>query len=121
MKKLHLDGVNPGNYPQHRSICERLITFNNGFVDLSDTSISIKTKSNQAFKSNLRKTEQDDMSETYQGTFEDGTTFRLIRPGKTARNIFAIQGIAETLSFGGMSGDSYAVHFDLVPATHPDK
>lgn len=121
MKKLHLNKINPGNYGKDKSIYERLKTFNNGLIELSDTSVTITTKDNKTFKSSLHKTEQDFMSETFQGSYEDGTSFRLIRPGGVAREIMTAQGKGESLSFGGMTGDGYAVHFDLVDKSEPDK
>ncbi len=120
MKKLHLTKVNPGNYSKDKPIYERLKTFNNGLVEISPTNITVKTKDNKTFTSNLRKTEQDFMSETFQGTFEDGTAFRLILPGGVAKEIMQLQGAGDSISFGGLTGDGYAVHFDLVNQTDPD-
>ena len=61
------------------------------------------------------------MSETFQGFYEDGSPFRLIKPGGVAKQIMSLQGQGESISFGGMTGDGYAVHFNIVELTEPDK
>lgn len=121
MKKLHLNKVNVGNYLKDKNICERLKTFNNGLIEISETSIAIKAKDGINFTSTLNKAEQDFMSETFHGNYEDGTSFRLIRPGGVAKEIMTAKGDGESISFGGMTGDGYAVHFDLVETSEPDK
>lgn len=120
MKKLHLKNVNPGSYSKDKPFYELLTTFNNGQIEISTTSVKIKTKDNKIFISTLRKIEQDFLSETFQGNFEDGTLFRLVTPGGVAKEIMNLQGTEETITFGGMTGDGYAVHFDLVSSDHPD-
>ena len=121
MRKLHLTRINPGNYSKDKSICERLKTFNNGLIELTDTSVTIIAKDQKNFKSSLHKTEEDFLSETFQGSFEDGTSFRLIRPGGVGLEIMEAKGDVEILTFGGMTGDGYAVDFDLVAKSEPDK
>ena len=120
MKKLRLNKINLGNYSKDKTICERLKNFNNGLIEISDRLIVIKINDNQTFTSSLQATEQDFMSETFQGTYEDGTNFRLIRPGGVAREIMNAKGNGESLTFGGMTGDGYAVHFEMVESTEPD-
>jgi len=113
--------INLGDNSKDNSICERLKTFNNGLIELTDTSVTVITKDQKTFKSNLRKTEEDFLSETFQGSFEDGTSFRLILPGGEAREIMEVMGKGEVLTFGGMTGNGYAVDFDLVEKSEPDK
>lgn len=120
MKKLHLTKVNPGNYSKDKPFYERLKTFNNGLADISTSSITVKSKDNRTFTSKLQKTEEDFLSETFQGSFEDGTSFRLIKPGGVAKQMMGLQGKGESISFGGMTGDGYAVHFELVSSNEPD-
>lgn len=120
MKKLKLVKVNPGSYQNDQVVCERLKTFNNGKVDLTDNKIIIKTSDNNKFASNLRKTEEDFMSETFLGSFEDGSSFRLIKPGGVAKQILSAQGQVDSIIFGGMTGDGYAVHFELTELSDPD-
>ena len=121
MKKLHLIEVNPGQYSKDKPIYELLKTFNNALIDLSENSLTIKTKESKIFKTRLSKIEEDFMSETFQGIYEDGTPFRLIREGSFARELIAAQGKDESLSFGDMTGSGYAVHFDLVDVSARDK
>jgi len=121
MKKIQLIKVNPGNYSKDKSLYERVKTFNNGLIELTETFVTIITKDNKTFKSSLHKVEQDFMSETFQGSYEDGTLFRLIRPGGVVREMMMAKGKGESLSFGGMTGDGYAVHFELVDKNSPDK
>lgn len=120
MKKLKLTKINPGNYSKDKVIYERLKTFNNGLVEITTSSIVVKTKDNKTFQSSLYKTEEDFMSETFQGQYEDGTAFRLIKPGGVAKNIMELRGESENVSFGGMTGDGYAVHFELAIESSPD-
>lgn len=121
MKKLQLTKANPGNYSKDKTVFEFLKTFNNGLVEISDERIFIKTKDNKTFSSNLKKKEEDFISETFQGFYEDGSAFRLIKPGGVAKQIMSLQGQGESISFGGMTGDGYAVHFNIVEMTEPDK
>lgn len=114
MKKLKLTKANPGSYQQDQEVFERLKSFNNGQVDLTQDKIIIKAIDNSKFSSKLRKTEEDFMSETFQGSYENGETFRLIKPGGVAKQILSAQGQGESITFGGMTGDGYAVHFELV-------
>lgn len=120
MKKLHVTKLMPGNYSKDKPIYERLISFNNGLIEIDESSVSVKTKENKSFKSQLLKTEEDLMSETYQGEFEDGTPFRLIRPAGVIKEILVIQGNGDMLSFSAMAGDGYAVHFEMVNPSEPD-
>ena len=121
MRKLQLTKANPGNYTKDKQVLELVKSFNNGLIEISDDKILIKTKDNKIFSSNLKKTEEDFMSETFQGFYEDGSPFRLIKPGGVAKQIMSLQGQGESISFGGMTGDGYAVHFNIVEQTEPDK
>jgi hypothetical protein len=120
MKKLHLISVNPGSYTKEKPIYTRLQGFNNALVELSETSISIKGKNNQTFFSHLQKVEEDFLTISYQGAYEDGTAFRLVMPGGTAKAILVARGEGESISFGDLTGDGYAVNFDLVDENQPD-
>ncbi|HNY45114.1 MAG TPA: hypothetical protein PLG11_07570 [Bacteroidales bacterium] len=120
MKKLQLTKANPGNYSKDKPVLELVKSFNNGLVEISDERIYIKTNDNKTFTSSLKKTEEDFISETFQGTYEDGTSFRLIKPSGVAKQIMSLQGQGESISFGGMTGDGYAVHFNIVEINAPD-
>jgi hypothetical protein len=120
MKKLHMTKANPGNYSKDKKIYTWLKTFNNGLVELSNSAITVITRDNKTFRSNLKKIEEDFITETFQGEYEDGTSFRLILPGGVAKNILKLQGKGDSISFGGLTGDEYAVHFDLVDQNERD-
>ncbi len=120
MKKLHLNKINPGNYSKDKIIYERLKFFNNGIIEINSSQITVKLKDGTYFKSTIRKIEEDFMTVTYQGAYEDGTSFRLVQPAGVAKQLNDLEGKNETLTFGGMTGDGYAVHFELKEPTEPD-
>jgi hypothetical protein len=119
MKKLHLTKANSGNYPLDKPIFERFCSFNNGLFEINSNSLIVNTKDNKNFSCSLTKIEEDSLSETFQGITEEGTYFRIVQPGGIAKRIIEARGIG-TLSFGGMKGDSYAVHFNVVSSDSPD-
>lgn len=121
MNKLHLTKINPGSYSRDKVICERLKSFNNALIDLTSNSIKVTTKDKSTFVSKLQKVEEDFMSETFQGLYEDGTPFRLVVPGGTAKIIMEAQGAQAFITLAAMTGDGYAIHFDMVTANSPDK
>lgn len=121
MRKLKLTKSNPGNYSRDKLVVERVKLFNNSFIEVTENKIIIKSKDNKTFSSELKKTEEDFITETFQGVYEDGTTFRLIRPGGIAKQIMTLQSESESITFGGMTDDGYAVHFEIVDTSEPDK
>lgn len=112
--KLKLDSANPGSILKNDQKFEWIKSFNDAEVDISETYLKIIPKAGGLLKSELKKIEVDYLSETYQGFFDDKTAFRVIRPGKDARFIMKISGDVETLTIADMSGNGYAVHFDIV-------
>ena len=121
MKKLLLKKVNPGNYSKDKTIYERLKSFNNGIVEISRTTITVKSKDSKTFTSKLQMTEEDFMSVTFQGNYEDGTKFRLISPAGVSKTLLEVNGKNDYITFGGMTGDGYALTFDIVDENEPDK
>lgn len=121
MNKLHLTKINPGSYSRDKAICDRLKGFNNALIDLSSSSVKITVKDKSVFVSRLQKVEEDFMSETFQGTYEDGVPFRLVLPGATVKAVMKMQGAQESLTIAAMTGDGYAVHFDMMNVSSPDK
>ena len=113
MNKLHLTKVNPGNYSEDYKYCEHLKYFNNGTIQISNESVTIQTTNNGTFKYNIETTKQDSMSKTSQGTFEDGSGFRIVRPAGIAKQILDARGEDEIITFAGLAGDAYAVHFTM--------
>lgn len=113
MKRLKLLNVIPGSYQKDQKVIERLKLFNNAIVELTDEKIII-TLDNFKFSSKLKKTEEDLTTETFQGSYEDGSSFRLVRPNTVAKKMLSAKGYGDSVTFGGMTGDGYAVNFDLV-------
>ena len=120
LNKLHLKSINPGSFSNDKGIYQRLITYNNGFIELNDNYVTITSKDNSTFRSDLRKTEKNFTSATYIGKYEDGKSFRLIRPDGEARILMLKLQKPERICFASMTGDGYAVHFDLVNKSEPD-
>ncbi len=116
MKKLKLVNVIPGSYPKDRVVIERIKTFNNGMVDLTDDMIIIKTCDNQKFSSSLRKIEEDTWFYTFLGSFEDGSNFTIVK----LKEVYQALNKEESFIFGGMTGDGYGLTFHLVHLSEPD-
>lgn len=115
MHKLHLININAGSYPKDRPICEKLANFNNCLVDITQHTVLIYDKNGTIrFRCDLKTIEEDFMSTTFMGRYEDGKSFRIVRPGGSFSE-------GNDLTFGGMSGDEYAVHFSMVDENAPDK
>ena len=126
MKKLHLKTVSIGNYSKDNKIRKRLVAFNNGLIELSETSIEITAKDGRRLTSSLTSAgsltkESKVMSlGIFHGSYEDGTSFRLSRPTDWFKEIITERGQPQNITFGDMTGDGYAVTFDLVETTEPD-
>ncbi|NDV43060.1 hypothetical protein [Flagellimonas sediminis] len=114
--KLKFDSANPGSISKNNEIFEWIKSFDEADLYISETSLEIIPKLEKPLKSNLEKIEEDFLSETYQGYFDEVNTFRIIRPGKESRYIMDLTGDIETLTIAdmSMSGNGYAVHFDVV-------
>ncbi|MEH1009453.1 hypothetical protein VDP25_17070 [Winogradskyella sp. ECml5-4] len=112
--KLKLDSANPGSISKDNAIFEWIKSFDQAELNISESTIEIIPKSGKILKSELKKVEEDFLSETYQGTFDNNTPFRVIRPGKESRFIMDLTGDVDTLTIANMSGNGYAVHFDVI-------
>lgn len=109
--KIQLEQIiNLGNYD---SICDRIKQFDNSDLQISEFSISLISPSGQIFNSQLKKVEEDIATQTFIGQYEDGTLFRLIRPSEINRIIMKTRNLPERISLGGLTGNSYAIHFRI--------
>jgi hypothetical protein len=78
-----------------------------GTIQMTDSYIEISSQ-NCSLESSLTLFEKDAFTETWKGTFSDGTSFRIVRPNK---NLTAI--IGDSLTIASMLKDGFAVHFDI--------
>lgn len=112
--KLKFDSANPGSISKNNEIFEWIKSFDDADLHISETLLEIIPKSKKPLRSDLKKIEEDFLSETYQGYFDEENAFRIIRPGKESRFIMDLTGDLETLTIADMSGNGYAVHFDVI-------
>ena len=110
MNKIHLEAVNIGNFAKDKPFYERLKTFNNAKIEITDNFIKIICKNGDVFSSKLVKVEKDSLTITYEGKYEDGTPFRLVK--QISNN--------KWFSIGDLTGDGYAVYFNIVDLSEPD-
>jgi hypothetical protein len=113
MKTIKIKSVIIGSVPNDKIICDWLQSFNLGYCEITNNKIIVR-KGDKELISEIRKIEEDTFSETFLGKYPDGTAFRLIRPAGVAKQIFDQRGEPESITFGGLTGDRYAVYFDLI-------
>lgn len=88
--------------------------FDGAEVILTNNSIQINSKNGKLHKYQLVYSEKDVFTETYLGQFENGSTFRLIKPIDTALQMTKLQsGASDAFSFGSIDPRGWAVHFYL--------
>lgn len=89
-------------------------TFDNAEVVLTNNSIRINTTDGQAYNYQLIYSEKDVFTETYLGQFENGSTFRLIKPIDSALEMTKLKsGASDAFSFGSIDPRGWAIHFYL--------
>jgi len=115
MKKLKITGANPGNYREENQIYENFKLFDEGIIEITEDKFTVKTKMNKLFTSKIQKGKENFFNTIYYGTYDDGTKFRLVKPGSDTMRIRELKGEkAGRVTFGSMEKDGYAVHFDIV-------
>ena len=89
-------------------------SFDDAEVVLTNNSIKINTRDGKAYYYQLIYSEKDVFTETYLGQFENGSTFRLIKPIDSALEITKLQsGASDAFSFGSIDPRGWAIHFHL--------
>lgn len=114
MSKLKFIKVNPGNYPSEKQLYEKILTFNNATINITENNIDVIQSLNVIFSSIINKTEEDFLSKTYKGSFSDGNSFRLVTPSGLIRNNILSRGNNDIITFASMKKDGFAVHFEIV-------
>ena len=88
--------------------------FDEAEVVFSNNSIRINTKDDQVHNYQLVYFEKDVFTETFLGQFENGSTFRLIKPIDFTLKITKLKtGAADAFSFGSIDPRGWAIHFHL--------
>lgn len=107
MEKLSIEKVNYGDHYVERSICERLKKFDGGTIIMTDNHIRVQN-ANDSLDTPISFYERDPFTVSWTGKYEDGTQFRIVKPNP---QFLAITG--NTVTFGSMYHDGYAVHFKI--------
>lgn len=121
MNKLQLTKANPGNFIIENSLFERVKKFNNCLIDFSEQHLEIwLDKEHKVFETGLNIKEENPYMITYIGIIEQNTSFRVIRSGEMIQSISQSKGDPDTITFGSMSSDGFAIHFNLVHSDNTD-
>jgi hypothetical protein len=121
MKKLVLVNLNPGSYSlEEKQQINIIKTFNNKLIELTENQINIYDRNDRCFNSDLLFLEEDSITKTYRGQFDGNVQFRLIRPNGIARIILEKKNEIDFVVFGSLSGDGYALHFELHDVDYAD-
>lgn len=108
--KMTLDKVNEGNHSNEITYTEMAKKFDNCYLTFDNECITITKNGKIIFQSAITLYEEDGLTTTYKGIWQDGKSFRLVRPGKEIRQLLQIMG-NETITFGSMLSDGYAVTY----------
>ena len=89
-------------------------SFDDSEVVITNNSIRINTTNGLSYNYQLIYSEKDVFTETFLGQFENGSTFRLIKPIDTALKMTKLQsGASDAFTFGSIDPRGWAVHFYL--------
>lgn len=108
--KIVLDKVNKGNHPNEYCYADYAKQFDNCDVIIDTKELLIKKNGKEVFRSIIMPYEEDSLTITYTGKWLDGSSFRIVRPGTGIISLLQLMG-KETITFGSMYPDGYAVSF----------
>ncbi len=122
MRTLQLDKVNVGSHPDEVPYFELAKRFHECQMDMTDDMFVVYRNGNKVFETSLELYENDHLTKTHRGKWEDGKRFRIVQPSDELKPLFQAMR-KEHLTIGSMFSDGYAVTFefgDSQPAdTHP--
>lgn len=108
--KMKLHKVNPGSRPDERKYAEISSKYDNCDLIISDNEMVIRQNKQIVYHTELFLYEDDGLTTTYLGTWPDGETFRIVRPGRQVMELVRLLG-QETITLGSMFPDGYAVSY----------
>ena len=108
--KLKLYKVHQGNHPDEYGYAAIAKQYDRCDVFMSNECIKILKNGKTIFESMITLYEDGSLTVTHKGSWPDGKPFRIVRPGPGIINVVRLTG-QETLTFGSMYTDGYAVSF----------
>ena len=108
--KMKLHKINLGSRPDERRYAEFSSKYDNCDVIISDSEMVIRQNHKILFQTELSIYEDESLTITYLGTWPDGETFRIVRPGRQVMDLLRLLG-QETITFGSMFPDGYAITY----------
>ncbi len=112
MRTLLLDKVNVGSHPDEIIYFEQAKQFHECQLEMADDTFAIFRNGNKFFETELILYEQDQLTKTHRGVWENGKRFRIVQPSDNLKALFQSMG-KEHITIGSMFSDGYAVTFLL--------
>ena len=98
--------TNYGNRPSEHDICEKITKYDNAECSISDNYLKLSLE-NEILETSLTIFEDDALTTTWLGKYENGTVFRVVRPG----NLYRKNNIGDNyITIASTFHDGYAVH-----------
>lgn len=101
--------TNYGSRLSEHDICERIAKYDNAECTISDNYLKL-SRDNDIFETKLEVFEEDSLTKTWLGKYEDGTDFRVVRPNTLYRENNLGD---EYITIASTYHNGYAVHFLL--------
>ena len=114
MCRLELVKVNHGSYSNERQFYDKVTSFNNAVVNLTESKIDVMINGQVIFSSFLEKIEEDFLSKTYRGLYSEGAHFRLVKSSEFVKSMILSQGKNDSITIASMKHNGYAVHYDII-------
>lgn len=113
MPKVKIIKVNYGSLPHEKAIADELRSFDKAEIKVSESQFIIKTINGREHNYKIEKSEEDFLTVTYVGKFEDGTKFRVVKSAGIALEMAKLQGHKDSFSLGSVQPSGYAIHFEF--------
>ncbi|MEY5047615.1 MAG: hypothetical protein RLZZ175_974 [Bacteroidota bacterium] len=114
MNKLKLIKVTIGDNDNDKPYVEFFKQLNDFKIEIFPDSQIFFSKDNNYFETSLSKIEEDAFGVTYLGKLPNGVDFRLFILSEMTKKLYNAKKANQTISFGGISVNSYAVHFEII-------
>lgn len=107
--RIVLIKINYGSRPSEHDLCERIAQYDNAECSISEEYLKLSLENN-IFETILTAFEDDTLTRTWLGKYENGTAFRVVRPS----NLYREHNLGdEYITIASTYHDGYAVHFLL--------
>ena len=108
MEILSIEKVNYGDHFVEREYCDKIQKFNGGKLIMSQDHLKIENDAD-ALETKIEFYEKDPFTDSWVGSFSDGTQFRIVKP-----NPLFVKLTGNTITIASMYHDGFAVHFNIV-------